>query len=169
METQSEDPVRRRSLFAATLALFAVSSVSLVASAKNAIQIENERPVDPSRDNWLPQLDPVTYEAKNIGINGTIDGYPSRWSYKHGDALGLRVSTTAGSFNVTATVTDGALSSQQLFTWLVRQANVAPSLVTPASQTSIEGDTILLQMQASDLNGDTLTFSITNRPSWATF
>jgi hypothetical protein len=74
------------------------------------------------------------------------------------------VPTTAGSYNVTATVTDGALSSQQLFTWLVRQANVAPSLVTPVSQASIVGDTILLQIQASDLNGDALTFSANGLP-----
>lgn len=90
--------MRARSLFAASLALAAASSFALVAGAKNPIQLENEKPVDPARDNWLPALDPVTYEAKNIGINGTIDGYPSEWSYKQGDTIGLRVSTTAGNF-----------------------------------------------------------------------
>jgi len=90
--------VRRRSLFASGLAFVAASCVSLIAAAKNPIQLENERPVDPTRDNWLPHLDPVTYEAKNIGINGTIDGYPSQWSYKQGDTLGLRVSTTSSNF-----------------------------------------------------------------------
>jgi len=90
--------VRRRSLFAATLAFVAASSVALLAAANNPIQLENERPVDPTKDSWLPQLDPITYEAKNIGINGAIDGYPSSWSYKQGDTLGLRVSTTSIAF-----------------------------------------------------------------------
>jgi len=90
--------VRRRSLFAAALAFFAASSVSLFALAKNPIEIENEKPVDPNRDNWLPVLDKVTYEAKSIGINGTIDGYPSSWSCKQGDTVGLRVSTTSSKF-----------------------------------------------------------------------
>ena len=82
----------------ATLAFVAASSVSLRAAAKNPIEIENEKPVDPTKDSWLPQLDPVTYEAKNIGINGVIDGYPSSWSVKQGDTLGLRVSTINAKF-----------------------------------------------------------------------
>jgi uncharacterized protein (TIGR03382 family) len=90
--------VRKRQLLAASLSFVAASSFALIASAKNPIQLENEKPVDPAKDNWLPALDPVTYEAKDIGINGTIDGYPSSWSYKQGDTLGLRVSTTSGKF-----------------------------------------------------------------------
>ena len=74
------------------------------------------------------------------------------------------IPTTAGTYSVTATVTDGALSAQQVFTWLIRQANVAPAMVTPAAQTSVEGDAIMLQMQASDLNGDTLTFVASGLP-----
>lgn len=84
--------------FAAALAFVAASSFALVASAKNAIEIENEKPVDPVKDNWVPDLDPTTWQAKNIGVDGTIDAYPSDWSVKNGDTLGLRVSTTAGKF-----------------------------------------------------------------------
>lgn len=80
------------------LAVAAVSSFSFVALAKNAIQIENEKPVDPVNDNWLPALDPVTYEATNLGINGVIDAYPSQWSYRAGETMAFRVSTTAGKF-----------------------------------------------------------------------
>ncbi len=68
------------------------------AGAKNRIQLENEKPVDQTKDNWLPKLDPVTYEATEIGINGTIDGFPASWSVKNGDTLGLRVSTTSATF-----------------------------------------------------------------------
>lgn len=90
--------MRIRHIFAASLALAAASSFTLVAAAKNAIQIENEKPVDPAKDNWLPALDPVTYEAKDIGINGIIDGYPSQWSYRGSETIALRVSTTSPKY-----------------------------------------------------------------------
>jgi uncharacterized protein (TIGR03382 family) len=90
--------VRKRHLFAAIVTFAAASSFTVLAAAKNAIQIENEKPVDPAKDNWLPALDPVTYEAKDIGINGIIDGYPSQWSYRASETIALRVSTTSSKF-----------------------------------------------------------------------
>jgi hypothetical protein len=88
----------RTSRIAAVTAFLAASSFPLLAFAKNAIQIENEKPVDPVKDSWLPPLDPVTYEAKNIGIDGIVDVYPSAWSVKNGDTIGIRVSTVAAKF-----------------------------------------------------------------------
>ncbi|GAC1543332.1 MAG: hypothetical protein NVS3B10_07590 [Polyangiales bacterium] len=82
--------------FAAALAA-AAFGVSIAAWADNPIQIENAKPVDPVKDNWQPDYD-ASYAAKNIGIDGIIDGYPSSWSVKNGDTLGLKVSTTAASF-----------------------------------------------------------------------
>ena len=70
---------------------------TLAAHADNAIQIENAKPVDPVKDNWQPAYD-ASYQAKNIGINGIVDVYPSSWSVKNGDTLGIRVSTTAAKF-----------------------------------------------------------------------
>lgn len=109
------------------------------------------------------QLQLVATDANNDALVFAVAGLPP----------GLQLSTTgrisgtpttAGSYGVTATVTDGALSSQQVFTWLIRQANIAPTLAAPAAQTSTEGDAVILQMQASDLNGDTLTFSASGLP-----
>lgn len=70
------------------------------AEAKNAIQLENEKAVDSARDSWLPKLDSVTWQAVDIGINGTIDVYPAKWSVRTGESLGLRVSTTAARFRL---------------------------------------------------------------------
>lgn len=83
---------------ALSCALSCAASFAKAASAKNAIERENEKPVDRRKDSWLPETDPVTFEAKHIGINGKIDGYPSEWSYKQGDALALKVSTRAKAF-----------------------------------------------------------------------
>jgi hypothetical protein len=47
--------------------------------------------------------------------------------------------------------------------------NQAPTISgTPASQT-LQGQQYTFTPAASDANGDTLTFSISNKPSWATF
>lgn len=88
----------RRLVVVLPLALLAVTATSANAAAKNRIELENERPVERARDSWLPELDPTTYEATKIGCNGLVDVYPSSWSVKNGDALGLRVSTVAPAF-----------------------------------------------------------------------
>ena len=81
------------------LALFTVVLTSAGAAvAKTPIAAENDKPVDPAVDSWLPPLDPTTFLATSIGIDGVIDGYPSAWSVKNGDVLGLRVSTTAATY-----------------------------------------------------------------------
>ena len=87
----------RRAAVASTTALLCSIGFVAAAHADNAIQIENKKTVDKNVDNWQPDYD-ASYQAKNIGIDGTIDGYPSSWSLKNGDTLGLRVSTTAAKF-----------------------------------------------------------------------
>lgn len=88
----------RRTVALVISTFLAASSLAPLALAKNPIQLENEKPVDPRKDSWVPDLDPVTYEAKKIGINGVIDGYPSDWSFKRGDTVGLKVSTRSDAF-----------------------------------------------------------------------
>jgi hypothetical protein len=46
----------------------------------------------------------------------------------------------------------------------VARANQAPTLVNPGAQTSLERSTVALPLQASDPDGDTLTFSATGLP-----
>jgi MYXO-CTERM domain-containing protein len=87
--------VRRRVHLSVAVSLAALCATSTAYA--NRIQDENAKPVDPTKDSWEPKYD-SNYQALNIGVDGTIDGYPSHWSYKLGDTLGLRVSTTAASF-----------------------------------------------------------------------
>ena len=70
----------------------------------------------------------------------------------------------AGTFQVTASVSDGILSMQQAFTWKVIGPNIAPALVNPGNQTTHVGDLIALQLIGSDLNNDRLTYSATGLP-----
>ena len=80
----------------------------------------------------------------------------------------LAPSTTAGTYNATATVSDGVLMASQSFTWTVQAVqpnNVAPVLTNPGNQTSTVGQSVVLQLQASDANGQTLTFASSGLPA----
>jgi PKD repeat protein len=73
--------------------------------------------------------------------------------------------TSAGTYTVTATVSDGALTSSKTFTWTVTNVNRPPALTQPANQTSPMNATITLQLIASDPDGDALTYSATGLPA----
>jgi predicted aspartyl protease len=55
----------------------------------------------------------------------------------------------AGSFQVTVTASDNVAKSSATFTWTVNDTT-APALTAPVNQTSKEGDTIRLAIQATD-------------------
>ena len=73
--------------------------------------------------------------------------------------------TTAGTYNVSATVSDGALTASRSFTWTVAAANVAPVMTAPGNQTGVVGQATALQLQATDANNNTLTYSATGLPT----
>ena len=105
-----------------------------------------------------PDGTPLTYSASGLpaGLtilpgSGTITGTP----------------TAPGTFSVTARATDGVLTAQQSFTWVIQPPlqNVAPTLVNPGNQTGDVGRQVLLQLQGADANGDALTYSALGLPA----
>src|SRR5439155_21513959 len=78
---------------------------------------------------------------------------------------GTLSSTSAGTYRVTATASDSSLSNSQAFTWTVTHVNRAPTLTSPGAQTSAENTSIALQLVATDLDGDALTYSATGLPA----
>ncbi|HEY5761360.1 MAG TPA: putative Ig domain-containing protein [Steroidobacter sp.] len=80
--------------------------------------------------------------------------------------------TAAGTFsNIRITVTDGNLSaSLPAFAIAVTgAANRAPTITGTPATTVQSGVTYSFQPTGNDPDGNTLTYSIANRPSWATF
>lgn len=76
--------------------------------------------------------------------------------------------TDAGSYTITVTATDGrtpALTASESFVLTVNNVNRAPELATPADQSSAEGDSISLAVQASDADGETLTWTAIGLPA----
>lgn len=94
------------------------------------------------------------------GGGGSSAGTPS------GANSGTDSSTGTGTGSSTGT---GTGSSTGTSTGTITGANSAPTIsATPATQASV-GTAYTLAPQASDADGDTLAFSIQNKPTWAEF
>ncbi len=82
-----------------------------------------------------------------------------------GNIIGALPFDAAGTYQVTVFVSDGILSDSQSFDWTVNNVNRAPEIApSPAGQVSTEGNTIQLQIVATDLDLDTLTYSAIGLP-----
>ena len=89
-----------------------------------------------------------------------------------GRLAGTPTSANVGSFgNIVISVSDGQASAQlPAFTIVVSNvANNAPVISGTPPTSVTQGTSYYFRPTASDADGDPLTFSITNRPSWATF
>jgi len=104
-----------------------------------------------------PDADTLTYSATNLPNGLSINT-------SSGLISGTLSFTSAGSYNITATVSDGSLNNSKTFTWTVNNTNRAPSLTQPVNQTGTQNATASLQLAGTDPDGDTLTYSATNLP-----
>jgi hypothetical protein len=89
-----------------------------------------------------------------------------------GRLTGTPAAANVGTFpNILISVSDGAASAAlAAFTIAVNPApNSAPTISGAPSTSVLQGTAYSFQPTASDADADTLTFSIVNRPAWATF
>ncbi len=75
----------------------------------------------------------------------------------------------AGSYDVVFTVTDGGLSDSESVRMTVIYSNSAPVISGTPDSSVMATYYYSFSPDASDADGDDLTFSISNKPSWATF
>jgi hypothetical protein len=118
-----------------------------------------------------PEGDALSFSAEGLPAWAAIDSATGRVS-------GTPTATDVGmSSSITISVTDHhAIASLPSFQIQVMSnttqpppANVAPTITgTPATQATV-GRVYSFTPVGDDSDGDTLTFSITNKPSWATF
>ena len=88
---------------------------------------------------------------------GRLSGTPSSSSV--GEYIDIRISVTDG--NLTATLAPFAIN--------VVQGNSPPTISGSPQGEVLEGQTYVFRPVASDADGNPLTFTISNRPSWAGF
>ena len=79
---------------------------------------------------------------------------------------------TTGSFNISVTATDNGnpiLSDTESFTLSVGDVNRAPVLAPIGNQSVNEGQTLTINLSATDPDADNLVLSVTGLPAFATF
>lgn len=119
---------------------------------------------------------PTGADADKNTLSYSIQNKPSwaTFSIASGMLSGTPTATQAGSYaNIVISVSDGTASAAlPAFTITVTASaptNSAPMISgTPATTVNV-GDAYSFTPSASDADGDSLTFSIQNKPSWATF
>ena len=75
----------------------------------------------------------------------------------------------SGSATITLTVSDGSLTRTDSFVLTVNPANDAPSISGNPSSQVYTNNEFTFTPSSSDADGDNLSFSITNKPSWLAF
>jgi hypothetical protein len=88
-----------------------------------------------------------------------------------GRLSGTPTSTDVGTTsNIVISVSDGSLSAMlPAFSITVTQANRAPTISGTPATSVVSGQAYSFTPTASDPDGQTLTYAISGRPSWATF
>ena len=128
------------------------------ASAANLAPTLTQPANQTSAENATISLPLVASDPDGTALTYSATGLPP--------VLGLNAATgviagtltfaSAGTYAVTATVSDGALTDSKTFTWTVSNVNRAPTLTQPANQTSAENTAISLPLAASDPDGTAL-------------
>ena len=109
--------------------------------------------------------DPLTFSVANKPTWATF-------SASTGKLSGTPTAANVGSYpSIAISVSDGkATTSLAAFSITVNaQPNTAPVISGSPAASVTDGSAYSFQPSASDANGDTLAFSITNKPTWAAF
>ncbi|SFM85372.1 putative Ig domain-containing protein [Methanolobus profundi] len=99
-----------------------------------------------------PDKEPVNYSVIGLPDNATFDNFTGEfiWTTSDGDQ---------GLYSLTFYVSDGLLSDSGTMAVTVKDVNHAPILSIPSSASVAEGATLLLDLNASDPDGDALVYS----------
>ena len=156
-----------------TIIAYANTSYGAVKSltAMFAIEAKDYAPVI---DSSVPATDPSMTEqqslefAVNASDNNTADTLTITW-YKDGTQTAQDSNYTfianftgtddAGTYNITALVTDGVSTRQQTWTLTVTDVNQPPDLHIIGAQTAMMDEEFNLDVNATDGDDDTITYS----------
>jgi hypothetical protein len=115
---------------------------------------------------------PSATDPDGDALGYTIQGKPTWASFSTSTGRLSGTPTSAGTFSgITITVSDGTASdSLGPFTITVNAAPNRPPTISGAPATTVvAGTAYSFQPSGVDPDGDTLMYSITNKPTWATF
>jgi hypothetical protein len=145
-----------------------------VAAAPNRAPTISGAPSTSATVGTAYSFTPTGSDPDGQTLSYTIANRPSWATFNAatGRLSGTPVSTNAGTFsNIAITVSDGSLTaSLPAFSITVAAApNSAPTISGTPATTVVAGSAYSFVPSASDANGNTLAFSISNKPTWAVF
>ncbi len=109
-----------------------------------------------------PDGDSLTFEAQNLPDGLTIDPASGVISGQIGYNAHIE-----SPYHVIITVSDNSdpvLSDEHRYDWLVTDANGPPQVSNPGQQINFEGDSVQVDIQVSDPDGDSVSFSAQGLP-----
>jgi hypothetical protein len=116
---------------------------------------------------------PTASDADADSLTFTVSNLPvwASFSAATGRISGTPTTSHVGTYNnIAISVSDGQVTaSLAAFGITVQPGNRAPTISGAAPTSVTSGQTYSFTPTASDPDGNSLTFSITNRPAWATF
>jgi hypothetical protein len=148
-------------------------SITVTAPPNRAPTITGTAPTSVTA-NAAYSFSPTGADADGQTLAYSITNKPAwaTFSTSTGRLSGTPTSANVGTFSsITITASDGALSASLTpFSITVNAApNVAPTIAGTPSGGVVAGTAYSFTPTASDADGNTLGFSITGKPSWATF
>jgi PKD repeat protein len=107
-----------------------------------------------------PDEDTVTYTAQGLPTGAQFTGQTFTWTPDH---------TQAGTYQVTFIASDGMDQDSQTISVIITNTNRAPVLAPIANKFVAEASTLTFTVNATDPDGDTVTYSAQNLPGGAQF
>jgi hypothetical protein len=158
-----------------TAVALAPFTVTVTPPATNAAPVISGTPMTTVQAGNVYTFTPTASDANGNALTFAIAGRPSwaSFSTQSGQLAGTPPTGTTGAFSgIVISVSDGTASaSLPAFTITVTAptTNRPPTISGSPATTATQGTAYTFQPTASDADSNPLTFSIANRPTWATF
>lgn len=144
---------------------------SITASVPNTAPVISGTPPTTATTGVAYSFQPTASDANNDPLGFTISNKPSWASFSTSTGKLSGTPTAAGTFaSIVISVSDGkATKSLPAFSIAVAQGNRAPT-ITGSPATSVDvNSAYAFRPTGADADGDTLTYTVANKPAWATF
>jgi hypothetical protein len=147
-------------------------TINVVKAAANVAPTIYGTPTTKVAVNTTYSFQPTARDANGDKLTFSISNRPAWATFDTSTGRLSGKPTSAGTFSkITIRVSDGRLAATLApFTVTVTGTQNAAPVITGTPATSVSaGKTYSFTPKASDPNGDKLTFSIVNKPTWAAF
>ena len=150
-----------------------VTAPQTAPTATNAAPTITGTPATSAKQGTQYVFQPTAADVNGDPLTFTIANRPAWATFNNntGALVGTPTTTSVGTFgSIVLSVSDGkASTSLPAFAITVASANAPPTITGTPSTTATVGTPYAFAPSANDVNGGTLTFSIVNKPVWATF